>query len=702
MRPIAKLATRALFFPIFLMIVTLSISHQYAMAKSAENIKVDDGYTIDKYDIDIKVNENNKLDITETITAFFNESRHGIYRTIPLKNTITRLDGTTSTNRAQITNLEVDNEYTVSRENGNIKIKIGSPNYTVTGEQKYTIKYTYNLGKDPLPNLDELYYNIIGTEWDTSIDNVSFTITMPKNFDHSKLGFSSGAKGSTNNDDVYYYVNSNIITGRYLGTLNPGEGITVRCELPEGYFVGAGLDSEVADYIPSIVSVIFLLISILLWAIFGRDDKIIETVEYYPPKNLNSLDAGFLYKGAASNKDVTSLLIYLANKGYLEIIDKNINLSSDKVNIDGRAKEDANQKIIELQNKIIEEEKINPNSQKLKHYKNMLDIYQNIDTPIDYNQYNLGPVVSKFNTENDFVIKKIKDYDGTDIHEQWFMEGLFEYGRTEVTSRMLLNQFYLTNNRILGDINNKQNKERLFEKTASSKKIFIILMVAISYCLITIPPVLNYGQTNALFFTLLFPSIGFAVLFSAIFDSDPGPKIFKIVWGIGFGGGPWAIMVLPALMQDTLYLNNYIIGTLCIIGMAVCLAYLPKRTKYGTEILEKLSGFKNFLKTVEKDRLEPLVMDNPNYFYDILPFAYVFGISDKWIKKFESISLQAPSWYDSSDAFNISSFEAFMSSAMASAQGAMSSSPSSSSSSGGSSGGGSSGGGSGGGGGGSW
>ena len=136
--------------------------------------------------------------------------------------------------------------------------------------------------------------------------------------------------------------------------------------------------------------------------------------------------------------------------------------------------------------------------------------------------------------------------------------------------------------------------------------------------------------------------------------------------------------------------------------MVICLACLPKRTKYGTEMLEKLSGFKNFLKTVEKDKLESLVMDNPNYFYDILPFTYVFNISDKWIKKFESISLQAPSWYDSPDAFNISSFEAFMNSAMTSAQSAMSSSPSSSSSDGGSSGGGSSGGGSGGGGGGSW
>lgn len=47
-------------------------------------------------------------------------------------------------------------------ENGNYKLQIGSANRTLTGEQKYVIKYTYNLGKDPAKNYDELYYNIIG------------------------------------------------------------------------------------------------------------------------------------------------------------------------------------------------------------------------------------------------------------------------------------------------------------------------------------------------------------------------------------------------------------------------------------------------------------------------------------------------------------------------------------------------------------
>lgn len=147
------------------------------------------GYVIDKYDIDVIVNENNTLDITEEITAYFNTKKHGIYRTIPLKNKIIRLDGTTSNNKTKITNLSVNDEYEISKTNDTLKIKIGSKDTTVIGSKKYIIKYNYNLGKDPSKDYDELYYNIIGNEWNTSISNITFTITLPKEFDSSKLGF---------------------------------------------------------------------------------------------------------------------------------------------------------------------------------------------------------------------------------------------------------------------------------------------------------------------------------------------------------------------------------------------------------------------------------------------------------------------------------------------------------------------------------
>lgn len=606
-------------------------------------------YVIDKYDINIIVNENNTFDVTETITAYFNIPKHGIFRTIPLKNEITRLDGSTSTNRTQVTNVSVNNEYTKEIENGNYKLRIGTASHSLTGEQTYVIKYTYNLGEDPVKDYDELYYNIIGNEWDTVIGNITFTITMPKEFDSSKLGFSSGIKGSTDNSKIKYNVNGNKITGNYNGILGTNEALTVRCELPEGYFVGARLTFNSINYIIYLIPLLFLVITLLLWYKYGRDDQVVETVEFYPPQGFNSLEVGFLYKGKAENQDVTSLLIYLANQGYI--------------------------KIAEIEKKVL------------------------------------------FTKSKDFKITKLKEYDGNNVNEQIFLNGLFSKNYksgtdsiNEVTSTDLYNNFYITTDKILSNINSKENKNKIFEKSASSKTIFIILMIIATYCLITIPPFFEYGESGSLLFALLFPGIGFTVLFYYVFGgthaiyangkvdySSISLKIFGLVWGLGFGGIPWATLVLPALKQEPFYLIGYGLGLLCILVMVICLKYLPKRTPYGNEILGKLKGFKNFLETAEKEKLEAMVMENPEYFYNILPYAYVLGVSDKWIKKFESISMQAPSWYDSPNTFDMRTFESFMDSTMTSAQSNMSSS-----NSGGSSGGGSSGGGSGGGGGGSW
>ncbi len=615
-------------------------------------------YVIDKYDINIIVNENNTFDVTETIDTYFNVPKHGIFRTIPLKNTIKRLDGTTSTNRTQIKNVSVNAENSTSKEEGNYQIKIGSASETLTGEKEYIIKYTYNLGKDPVKDYDELYYNIIGNEWDTVIGNITFSITMPKSFDSSKLGFSAGRVGSTDSSKIKYSVSGNTITGSYNGILWENEALTVRCELPEGYFVGAGLDINLLNYIVYLFPIIFLIIAILLWYKFGRDDQVIETVEFYPPEGFNSLEVGFLYKGEAVSQDVTSLLIYLANKGYIKIVET--------------------------------EEK------------------------------------SLFSKAKGFKIIKLKDYDGDNVNERLFLNGLFAMRRLntssaensinqntiptlEVTSADLYDKFYITMSNILLNINNKENKNKILEKSASSKAKFIIFMIIATYCLITIPPVLEYGESSLLV-ALLFPGIGFTVMFKMLLDpklrNSSGNKLsyasvilFFLIWGLGFGGLPWAMMVLPALQQDSIYLIGYFVGIFCVLGMVVCLTYLPKRTSYGNEILGKIKGFKNFLETAEKDQLEAMVAKNPTYFYNILPYTYVLGVSDKWIKKFEVISMQAPTWYDGSDTFDVATFGTFMNSTMSSATSAMSYDSSSSSSD---SGGGSAGGGSGGGGGGSW
>ena len=591
-------------------------------------------YTIENYDIDIVVNEDNSFDIEEVITTNFNIEKHGIYRTIPLKNTVTRLDGTTSTNRAKVSNVTVDHTYETSRSGNEYEIKIGSANYTLIGEQTYRINYTYTLGKDPLKDKDELYYNIIGTEWDTVIKRVNFKITMPKDFDEEKLGFSSGSYGSIYND-VSYEVTDNMITGSCNEILLPGEALTVRLELEEGYFT-IPVNNE--KYLMFIVPFIFLVISIFIWYKYGKDDKVVETVEFYPPEDFNSLEIGYLYKGKASSEDVVSLLIYLADKGYIKISET-------------------------------EEQNL--------FFKNKT-----------------------------FSITKLKEYDGNNTDEREFFDGLFKYQDT-VTESDLSNRFYRTINKILKSINSKYNHNKIFEKKSSAKNIFIIIGIIISLMTIVLIPVLDYGTGEEVFgiITALIIYIPFYAV--GIFTNMP--ILFKIFW-LGFTTLHASIILstLPVkdvFISDPIYLYGLIFGIICIIGMGICLKYLPKRTPYGNEILGRIKGFKNFLETAEKSKLESLVLQDPSYFYHILPYTYVLGVSDKWIKKFETIALESPEWYGSNTAFTVSSFGNFMNRTMVSAKSSMTSSPSSSggsSSGGSSSGGGFSGGGSGGGGGGSW
>lgn len=55
----------------------------------------------------------------------------------------------------------------------------------------------------------------------------------------------------------------------------------------------------------------------------------------------------------------------------------------------------------------------------------------------------------------------------------------------------------------------------------------------------------------------------------------------------------------------------------------------------------KLMGFRRFLKTAEVSRIDMLVDENPRYYLDTLPFAQVFGLTDKWVRNFRDGTLPA-------------------------------------------------------------
>lgn len=68
---------------------------------------------------------------------------------------------------------------------------------------------------------------------------------------------------------------------------------------------------------------------------------------------------------------------------------------------------------------------------------------------------------------------------------------------------------------------------------------------------------------------------------------------------------------------------------------------------YFKSVAPELLGFKDFVEKAEVPQLERLSMENPSYYYDVIPYAMVFGLSEMWTKKFSTIPLAQPDWYDS-------------------------------------------------------
>jgi uncharacterized membrane protein len=629
-------------------------------------------YVIDGYNVDMVVNEDNSYDVMETIKVHFIEYRHGIVRYLPILNKVYLADGSTYTNHVKISNVKISDNYTTSYTNNICTFKIGSSDTTLIGDKTYTISYKYSLGKDSNKNFDELYYNIIGNGWDTVIGNITFKITMPKDFDLSKLGFSSGDYGETTNK-VIYTVKGRVITGSYNGVLSPKQALTIRLALDDGYFDKAKTNVSIFQILDFVIPAVCLLLAYLVWNKYGKDRPVVETVEFYPPDNLNSLEIAYVYKGTnIASSDITSLLVYLANKGYL--------------------------KITETKSKGL-----------------------------------LGDTDS-------FKITKLKEYDGDNEYEKDFMHGLFSIGHSlndeifgvnnpyydsdkdttavnvnEVTEDDLCYNFYTTIRSITDKMQRKSNKIKVFEKSSLDYSLLILLFVIVSALSIICIPSIEQNNFSAVsgasFFTLFYLIIFYACVRVNSVGSIISLIIFVVVSMIGFSSSE----ILPIIFVDNVYSIAFMFGVLMIVGMFVFLSLMPKRTEEDSKLYGRIKGFRRFLETAEKDELVARVQENPNYFFDILPYTYVLGISKLWIKKFETIALVPPSWYDG-DNFDNRSFGRFMDHTINSTSFVQSKTVSSGSSgggfsgggfsgggfSGGSSGGGFSGGGSGGGGGGSW
>jgi uncharacterized protein (TIGR04222 family) len=135
------------------------------------------------------------------------------------------------------------------------------------------------------------------------------------------------------------------------------------------------------------------------------------------------------------------------------------------------------------------------------------------------------------------------------------------------------------------------------------------------------------------------------------------------------------------------------------VGLLVSAGRMPARTAAGTAMLRRIRGFRTVIATAETHMAR--WAEQEGVFTRFLPYAVVFGLTEKWAEAFAGLAQEAPTFYVSTRPFVVGEFASAIDGFSVTTGGTLATAPAASGSSG-FGGGGSVGGGGGGGGGGSW
>ncbi len=553
------------------------------------------------------------LAITEVIDYNFADfQRHGIFRNIPVR--LRYDDRYDRVYPLDVQSVEgsagTPDQYVLENVGADKRIKIGDPDRTISGPHQYTIRYTVKSGLNGFAEHDELYWNVVGDEWDIPVERAAARVITPGPL--TDVACFSGPPGSSlpcaqseagegqatfSTDGLNPYEAFTVVVGFRKGFVpDPRPVLDERWAFDRAFTVSPGTIGASAG----LLALVIAGLSVMLWRIgrdrrfagspvdvaFGSDtgeeqkvpllERPLTPVEFAPPDELRPGQIGTLVDETANTLDVTATIVDLAVRGYLRI---------DEI-----------------------------------------------------------PKQGLFGRKDWELFELEKDKSDLRAYESLLLGALFR-GRSQV-------------------------------KLSALKNTFATSLKAVEDAL--------YDDAVA----------------QGWFSRRPDrTRTLWLVLGVLAVIGTVALCVVVARFTHAgLVPLPLVLGALILLAGA---RRMPRRTAKGTGTLRRVQGFRRFIEESEKERAR--FAERQNLFSEYLPYAVVFGATERWARAFADIDGRLPetTWYSGPNYFTVHSFSDSMDGFSTTTSGTISSTPSGSGSSG-FGGGGSSGGGGGGGGGGSW
>lgn len=571
---------------VFALAVTAGMWGLFGTKKaSAEAYGGDFRYAFIGYDLTYDVAENRKISVTEIMTVnFTGRDSTGFIRDIPV-------NAGEQVRNVRVKKLETGEEKSavyyvdhLSGEDGTdfLSVDIGDSSHKFGLTETYILKYDYCLTKAQEnkaigDGYDYLSLNTVPAAHDGIFYNVNVTVNLPQGF--KAAYYYSGKAGGGSGQKLEAKALDGGLSQLYMSfdMLGANEGVTFDIRMEQGSL------SVFFDFTPywfAIALAALIALMALIKVMFFHKDILAPVVNFEAPDNMDPLIMGKLIDNKVNSEDVTALIFYWADKGYV------------KINLDDK---------------------------------------------------------------DDPTIIRIKNLPATaEPYEQVVFAGLFRNSDSVRPSQLKYN-FYSTFERATAMVNDKNRG--LFKSSSIGVSILFALIAGI---IMGLAPMLmgmitvSHKLVYFLSFISLLPALvlyGFTETLAYNRYKYRGKK--KAVF---LGLTVLAVAALTALY--TLLIPDMLltvpakiaISGLGFVAVAAAVMLISRTPEYNKK-LGDIIGFRNFILYAEKDRLEKLIESDPQFYYHILPYAQVLGVSGVWENKFKDLAVPPPAWatYSSAD-----------------------------------------------------
>ena len=462
--------------------------------------------------------------------------------------------------------------YLVTVDMGDLTRKTGTTHY-------YRLKYEYAITRPSKDEKNAILLNAVGFGFEKMSD-VKVTLNLPDGFTGRALcwtGVKSASEDKGKNLTTDFDISGNTVT-LTRDELQQENGVTFELAFNEGVLTTKA--DMTPYYIIIAACVILALLAAVKLLIFNKDG-LTPVTNVEAPDEMDPLVMGKLIDNKVDKSDVTSLIYYWANKGYLKI-----DMTNEK-----------NPELIRL----------------YKHLPN--------DSP---------------------------------KHQKIMYDRLFKKGDC-VKVNSLADSFYSTVETVTKTVNAENSK--LYDGKSMGAAVFFALLggllMGLTPTIIAITTIHSTLFMIAPLFMIVPAFIAFALTQSVRYNRLKYKKSKLAAMYAGVAALAAVVTVIYALFVPSHVVETLPKVMLGAIGFAIVMfsASLISRTEVYTEKLNKIVGFRDFIMTVEKDKLETMLESNPEFYYQVLPYAQVLGVSDIWENKFAALTIAPPSWstYSRSD-----------------------------------------------------